>query len=145
MKTFYIYNQESFDARVVPLVKEFFKKCPNKSFEIKLDSEWEKKTNAQLAYLHACIKELTQPMKDAGMIDVANPKFAKRYIKSKLEFFESSTMNWKGLPVTIIEFTSFGDYTKKQMSEAIEWVLKFGAELGIQLPDAESFKNNKKE
>lgn len=142
MKTFYIYNQSAFDSQVVPLVKDFFKKFPNKSFEIKLDSEWEKKTNPQLAYIHACIKELTPAMKEAGMIDVSNEKFAKRYIKSKLEFFESSTMNWKGLPVTIIEFTSFADYTKKQMSEAIEWVLKFGAELGVHLPDAESFKNN---
>ena len=140
MKKFYITNKRQWDTIGNTLVNEFFKKRPNGSFEVTLDSEWEKKSNPQLRYLHACIKELTEPMLDSGMIEINNFDIAKKKIKIEMGFYDSRIMRIGEIPVTVIEPKSFAKASKKEMSSIIEFVIKLGAEMGIILPDSESFK-----
>lgn len=135
-----ITSLEQFDRDVRKLVIEAFEKKPDLSFEVTLDSDWERKTTPQLRYLHGIVLRLMiEPLHEAGLIELPTMDYAKRWLKFELQYFDIKTITKNGIPYTAIEWKSFEDAKKDEMKHIIEFALRKAAEIGLVIPDPKDF------
>lgn len=139
MKSWIVKNIENFDA-VRGLAVKFFEKKPQGSFQLIMDSEYEKKTTPQLRYLHGVVLPLLSgALHDAGIISVRDSEVAKEWLKEEAKYGKYYTINPDTRPEVRFIGKSFRDATKEYMIDIINLAIERAAFLNVVIPAPEDF------
>lgn len=139
-----ISSVEQFDKLIRWPVVTAFDKKPDLTIEVTLDNNWEMKSTKQLRYLHGIVLRLMiEPLHEAGLIELPELEYAKRWLKFEMQYFDIKTITKNGIPYTAIEWKSFEDAKKDEMVNIIEFALRKAAEMDLIIPDPKDFNLTK--